>query len=95
MQMLAWYAKFWLQERATIYWAGSGAPPSYADASGPAENVVHATMPAYLVGPRGSESFCPGATPVPALTPDPTLGVEVLSVPPSGCRTTPASAPAP
>jgi hypothetical protein len=93
MQMLAWYAKFWLQERATIYWAGAGAPPSYADTSGPAKNVVHATMPAYLVGVRGIESLCPGAAPEPSLAPDPALGVEVLSVPRSGCRATSSPSP--
>jgi hypothetical protein len=93
MQMLAWYAKFWLQERATIYWAGAGAPPSYADTSGPAKNVVHATMPAYLVGVRGIESLCPGATPEPSLAPDSALGVEVLSVPRSGCRATSSPSP--
>jgi hypothetical protein len=86
MRMLAWYTKFWLQERATIYWAGTGAAPSYADTSGPAANAVRSTMPAYLVGTSGIESLCPGAAPQPALTPDPTLGVQVLAVPKTGCQ---------
>ena len=88
IQMLAWYTKFWLQERATIYWAGSGAPPSFADVSGPAANAVRATMPAYLVGTNGIESLCPNAAPQPALA-DPTLGVKVLAVPATGCQISP------
>jgi hypothetical protein len=85
MQMLAWYTKFWLQERATIYWAGTGTPPSFADASGSAADAVRATMPAYLVGTTGIDALCPGAVPKPALAPDPTLGVRVLAVPKEGC----------
>jgi hypothetical protein len=85
MQMLVWYVKFWLDDRATIYWAGTGPPPTSASVMGAAEDAVRATAPRYLLGTPDIRALCPLAAPVPALTPDSTLGVVVLEVPASGC----------
>ena len=83
MSLVAWYAKFWLQERATVYWTGQGGPPWYADAIGPVSDAVRRTRPTHLVGLSGITALCPEASPVPAAGADPR--VHVLAVPADGC----------
>jgi hypothetical protein len=85
MQTLVWYVKFWLDDRATIYWAGEGRPPTSASVMGAATDAVRATSASYLLGTPDIRALCPSAVPVPALTPDSTLGVVVIAVPESGC----------
>jgi len=86
MAMLSYYGKFWLEDRLTVYWTGTALRPWYADSAGPTRDAVRATRAAYLVGLPGVAALCPGAVPVPLAPPPASLAVEVVAVPPEGCR---------
>jgi len=85
MAMLSYYGKFWLEDRLTVYWTGSGPPPWYVNATGPASVAASATRAAYLVGLPGVAAQCAGATRVPLTTAEASLPIEVVAIPPAGC----------
>jgi len=87
LRLVSQYTKFWLDDRATVYWAGEGRAPWYADVSGPATEAARRTSASYLVAAPGSAALCPGARTVSDLGAGPTLAVEVLQIPPGGCGT--------
>jgi hypothetical protein len=85
MAVLSSYAKFWLNDRLTVYWTGTGKPPWYVDVSGAASEVLARTRPTHLVGLPGLEALCPAGSVLSDSTASGGLAVQVVAVPATGC----------
>ena len=85
MAALSYYGKFWLADRLTIYWTGTGAPPWYVDSTGMASDVVARTQPTHLVGLPGLEALCPAGTVLAGAAAPDSLVAQVIAVPAAGC----------
>lgn len=85
MSDLSVYAKFWLDERVTVYWVGDKRPPWYADSIGPPAEAVRRTGASYLVGDPGVALLCPQGRTVAERVRGPKLPVQVIAVPATGC----------
>ena len=85
MAALSYYGQFWLDDRLTVYWTGSGKPPWYVDVSGAESEVLARTRPTHLVGLPGLEALCPAGTVLADSTASDSLAVRVVAVPARGC----------
>jgi hypothetical protein len=85
MAALAYYGQFWLDERLTVYWTGTGKPPWYADVVGTESEVLARTKPTHLVGLPGLEALCPAGSVLADSTASDSLAVRVVAVPATGC----------
>ena len=85
MAALSQYGKFWLGERFTAYWTGTGKPLWYADVSGADSDVIARTKPTHLVGLPGLEALCPAGTLLRDGGAPDRLSVQVVAVPDTGC----------
>jgi hypothetical protein len=89
MAALSYYGKFWLADRLTIYWTGTGPPPWYVDSTGVVSDVVARTRPTHLVGLPGVEALCPAGTVLPGAAAPDSLVTQVVAVPAAGCALRP------